>query len=78
MPTAVHVQTKGNPFCVRDEWYFTDEQGRAHGPYASLGRATIGFGKYIRDHIEGDPPRYGVWALMIGVLIIAGYVLTHH
>lgn len=76
MPTG--VVSKGNPFAVRDEWYFKDEHGKHHGPYRSLGCATIGLGKYIRNEIEQDNPRWGVWLAMLGVLIFAGYILTHH
>ncbi len=76
MPTA--VQTKGNPFCVRDDWFFTDEYGHEHGPYLSLGRATIGLGKYIRNEIEHDAPKPLIWIAMCGVLTIAGWVLTHN
>ena len=77
MPTTVHAQSTGNPFCVRDEWYFKDEQGREHGPYLSLGRATIGMGKYIRNELEQDAPKPLVWLAMLGVVALAGYFITH-
>ena len=75
----IRVETKGNPYCVRDEWYFTDERGKQHGPYLSLGRATIAMGKHIRDKIESpasaSPILFAVACALI--FIVAGWVMVH-
>lgn len=76
MPTEMRLP-QGNPYCLRDLWYFTDERGREHGPYLSLGRATIGLGKYIRDEVERDAPRLHVLLIITLALVVAGYFVTH-
>lgn len=77
MPTDVNV-TNDNPFKRNGSWFFKDEKGLTRGPYATLGRATIGMGKYIRDHIEPEAPRNPLTTiLMIVAVILAGYLITH-
>lgn len=77
MQTQAEIRTQGNPYAVRDEWFFRDERGREHGPYSSLGRATIGLGRYIRDELEQDAPRTLIYVALIGVILFAGYLITH-